>query len=148
MNKSKNLKVVYNNQRGSTILLITVLILSSVLVVTLTSSEIIRIGLMMSKNQLDAAKAFYAAEAGAEQVLWEVRSGAFNFSSCATNGCLGFTAGQIASCDNSCVGAGVITLSNDSSYKIKYDPLTAVPDTIITCYGKYKDVNRTVELIF
>ncbi|PLX27384.1 hypothetical protein C0583_03660 [Candidatus Parcubacteria bacterium] len=65
-------KIIKNNQ-GATAILFTMLVLSAMLFVALTASNIIQNGLKMSQAHLNSTKAYYGAEAGAEKVLWEIR---------------------------------------------------------------------------
>ena len=52
--------------------MLTVLILSSTLGATLAVSEIVRNGLLMGSTQYHSTQAYFAAEAGAEKILWEM----------------------------------------------------------------------------
>lgn len=140
------------NNKGGTVLLLTVLILTSVLTITLVASEIIRSGVILSRSQADSTKAYFAAEAGAERILWEVRKGTFDFSSCLSE-CISFDSdpnGNINGCGVDCnTGLNIIqTLSNKATYKIRYNYVD--PDTTVKCYGKYPDsgINRVIELKF
>ena len=78
-------KYFLRNNKGATILIISVLVLSSILIVTLTASEVIRNNIIMSRDQYNSTKAYFAAEAGAERVLWEIMKNGFDTSTCASN---------------------------------------------------------------
>ena len=64
---------ILKNNNGSTLILMTVIIIAATLTVTLTVADIVRNGLIMDRTQLESTKAFFAAEAGAEKVLYEFR---------------------------------------------------------------------------
>jgi hypothetical protein len=63
-----------NNKSGATLLLMTLLILTSIITVTLIASEIVRMNLIMDRTQIYSTTAFFAAEAGAERILYDIRS--------------------------------------------------------------------------
>ncbi len=65
-------KLVQNN-KGSVTIMSTLLMLFAMLMMVTMSSNIVSMGIRMSKEQLDSAKAYYAAEAGAEKIIWEAR---------------------------------------------------------------------------
>lgn len=67
MRKSKTLK------RG-TALLMTILILNTIVVISLAAAKLVTGGVRMSGTQARSTKAFFAAESGAERVLWEWRN--------------------------------------------------------------------------
>lgn len=137
-----------NNQKGNTVLLMTVVVLSSVLAVVLASSEIIRNGLAIDRAQLDSTRAYFVAEAAAERVLWVVRNNVSNLSSCSVaNHCLHFDSSDNISCDTNCLATNSIspTLSK-YQYYIDYDDSGA--EAKLTCYGFYATSSRAVEIGF
>jgi len=60
---------ILKNQRGGTALMMTMMILSSVLFIVLATSDVVRNGMIASKSQVHSAKAYFAAESGAERIL-------------------------------------------------------------------------------
>lgn len=60
------------NKKGSALAL-TMFILAGMLIVAMSGSYIILIGLKASGVQSQSTKAYYAAESGAENVLWRLR---------------------------------------------------------------------------
>lgn len=62
-----------NHQRGATAILLAVLILSMLLIIGLGVSTLIISQIKMSAQTGQSVQAFYAAEAGAERCLYEVR---------------------------------------------------------------------------
>jgi hypothetical protein len=138
------------NNQGSIALLMSMIVLTSILTIVLTASEIIRNGLVADRTQLNSTKAYFAAEAGAERILWETRTKLppFDASSCSTGQCLHFGSNSIpgVSCNPSCDLTNSIsdTLLN-YKYYIKYE----LPgDTKLTCYGDYQGARRAVEIIY
>ncbi|HTW97000.1 MAG TPA: hypothetical protein VMD74_05080 [Candidatus Methylomirabilis sp.] len=63
----------YQSQNSGTALLMTVLILNSIIVIALAAASIIFSGVTMSGTQTKSTKAYFAAEAGAERLLYEYR---------------------------------------------------------------------------
>jgi hypothetical protein len=138
------------NNQGSIALLMSMIVLSSILVIVLTASEIIRNGLAADRTQLDSTKAYFAAESGAERILWETRAKLpqFDVSSCSSDQCLhwnpNLTPGAI--CDSLCNLTNSISNSLlDYKYYIKYEQLV---DTKLTCYGDFQEARRAVEIIY
>ncbi|PLX21783.1 hypothetical protein C0584_01620 [Candidatus Parcubacteria bacterium] len=66
---------ISKNEEGGTIILLTVLIMGSILAVSLSLGNVVVNGLRVSSNQANATQAYFAAEAGAEMYLYEVRKG-------------------------------------------------------------------------
>jgi hypothetical protein len=66
---------IFSNKKG-TALLMTVLILNSILIVSLAIAQIVFSGVKMGNKEALSTKAYFAAETGAERVLWEFRKGA------------------------------------------------------------------------
>lgn len=137
-----------NNQKGSAVLLMTVVVLSSVLAVVLASSEMIRGGLAIDRAQLDSTRAYFAAEAAAERVLWTVRNDVSNLSSCdATNHCLHFDSSNAIICDANCSATNSISpVLSEYQYYINYDDSGI--ETKLICYGFYDASSRAVEISY
>jgi len=150
------------NQKGSTIILLTFLILTAVLGVVLSASKIVQTGLVLDRTQFESTKAYFAAEAGAERILWAVRQipAAYDINNecCVINTCCDTECyipfdGEIAATSdyepNVCDGDETNNfekqvLSNDAKYIIKYE--YSDPDTTITVTGSYDIVDRRVQL--
>jgi len=118
MNKKMN---ILKNKNGTAILL-TLFLLSGMLVVVLSAASIIVSGIKMSRTQTQSTKAFFAAEAGAERALWEIRknaAGSANFSA---------------------------TLDNGSNYLVESGVNGA--EMTVTSAGLYMGARRTVEVSF
>jgi hypothetical protein len=139
---------LFKNQRGGTIILMTVLILTSIIGVTIMASETIRLGIIAGRTQADSTKAYFAAEAGAERILWEDRKGTFDFTACTNCLTFGGDPGAISGCDADCaIGINIKqTLANNSAFKIRYDYTD--PDTVLKSYGSYQGAQRVVELSY
>lgn len=139
------------DKRGGTVLLMTTLIIASILVVTLVAGEIVRMGLVMSRTQVHSTKAYYAAEAGAERILWEIRkNNIFSSITCEDPGFFCFNILEDGIIDE-CVKTGCTNfdrqkLSNESFYQIKYHH--PVPKTMLTCFGNFEEIRRVVELTY
>ncbi|MFH1661809.1 MAG: hypothetical protein ABIA02_01815 [Candidatus Falkowbacteria bacterium] len=128
------------NKKGN-ILLISILILTSILVAVLGTSSLVISNLKMSGTQENSTKAYFAAEAGAERILWETRDNGFNLGACIMDDYVDFSTNP-ATCDNS----GTVhnyTLNNNASYNVMFAG-TGVADFKST--GSYGGVQRTVDI--
>ena len=148
-----------NNQQGGTILLLTVLMITATLVVTLTASDIIRTGILISRERHDSTKAYFAAEAGAERILWELRyngmnpgAGGLNCNPLGDYFCFDDTSGDIVSCNDPCPGGEIAstTLDNNAFYTIWYEfeQSGINSTTTLSSTGVFRNVGRKVELLY
>lgn len=154
------LKTILENKIGSTMLLMTFLVLASILIISLSLSAIVVNGLKMGVTQVHSTKAFFAAEAGAERILWEIRKngkdpGIAQFGDfCAVSPayfCFSNNPyGTLDNCSDPCLVSEFKDqqLSNNSTYKIKFEYDGLSPNPIkLTSYGNYNnEINRVVEL--
>jgi len=107
--------------------LLTLLILSSILVVTLGAADLVAAGIKMNRQTGYSGLAFFAAEAGLERTLWEIRQNNYSLPD----------------------GNGPVTLfnktplTNDSSYTVVFSREDG--DIVLTSSGKYLEVQRAVE---
>ncbi|MEI6529745.1 MAG: pilus assembly PilX N-terminal domain-containing protein [Candidatus Falkowbacteria bacterium] len=76
----KKLLAKYKEKPGSAIAL-TMFILAGMLLVALSGSYIILLGIKASGVQSQSTKAYFAAESGAEEVLWQLRKNAWAYPS-------------------------------------------------------------------
>jgi Tfp pilus assembly protein PilX len=139
-------------QRGGTIILLVMFMLMAIVTSSLAAAEIVRLGLIMSRSQVHSNKAYFAAEAGAERILWEMRKNDFLAAATCTNGeKICFNADEtindcLASCDAPLTAT--TTLSNGANSIINYNYITdgIKSTTTLTCWGNFSDVRRKVEL--
>ena len=134
----------FNNERGSTALLMAVMVLFSTLAIILAVSDVIRNRIDTNRTQINSTKAYFAAEAGAERALWEIR-----YNDCVTNGdnnCFVFT--DLSKCGKSvCTDSSIShSLTNLSNFKVEDSADGGY--TKLTCIGSYQGVSRAVELRF
>jgi len=167
MKKIKLIRKLKTDQSG-TIVLITFLVLISILTVGIGVSNLVLVNLKLGGTQARATKAFFAAEAGSEKVLWEIRKegmrpGEYGYD-CDPDGtdlCYDETApppqmrvmGCVVcnNCDDCSGHPTTVTLNNDASFRIQYEyddthPLFAT--TTLTAFGSFGDTNRTIELSY
>jgi len=135
----------YKNKKGS-IMLITFLIMSSVMVIAMGASTLVVSAIRMGGTQARAAKAFFAAEAGAERVMWELRKNAFNYTKCDDESYfVNFTDDPThAICDNT--GPHLMPLTNSAQFQVASSTQTST--TVFKSIGSYSGTNRVVELSF
>ena len=135
-----------HNQKGGTAIMMTVLILSVVLTVTLAAADIVRNGLIMGHNQVDSTKAYFAAETGAEQYLWEVFQNGFDHDPCDPASDISFNNGDCGGSAPCCVVAPVDhNLSNGAIYQAYYTKTGCCDITFISS-GIYSDNQRNIEI--
>ena len=115
------------NNNG-TALLMTLLILTSILVVALGAASLIVPGIRMSRTQAQSTKAFFAAEAGVERALWEVRKNGY----------------AVPEVDTDNVFSG--SLGNSSAYQA--DCALSLPQVTFTSTGRYQQTRRSVAVNF
>ncbi len=143
------------NNQGSTILLITFMVMSSMLFASLALSDIVINGLKMAKTQADSTLAHYAAESAAEMVLWEIRENGLAFSTlnagspCIDPSNICFDAdGVINGCKVDCLAAGYsssFTLtSSGATGNIEYE--LDGTDIVLLCIGTYRDTRRAIKI--
>jgi len=111
-----------------TALLLTLLILTSILVVALGVANLIVPGIRMSRTQEQSTKAFFAAEAGAERALWEVRKNSYS----------------LPVSDTEDVFSG--SLDNNSAYQVDYTIVASL--VTFTSTGSYRQTMRSVAVDF
>lgn len=134
-------------EKGSTIIMLTMVILTAILTVVLTSSEIVKNNLAADRLQLNSTKAYYSAESAAERILWQVRYKT-DISCTSENDCIEFTGAETTDCDaTNCVFANTISPAlTDYKFYIKYN--ISGSDKKLTCYGNYKEARRAVQIIY
>ena len=137
----KSINLLQDN-RG-TALMMALLILTSILTVSLGAADLVMSGLKMSGTQARSAIAYFAAEAGAERVLWEIRKNGFDLTGCdtVTNKYVDFSVNP-AICGSS---EHPETLSNSSSYSVVH---TSNPPIAFMSIGSYSGVKRVVEISY
>lgn len=137
-----NFRKILLNKSGSTIILITLLIMASILTVALSLGSIVTNGLKASRSQANATNAYFAAEAGAERVLWEIRKGTFEPETvCSSNQ---YIFNDFTGCNSTILPSTTFILGNGSSFYIHYATSTAT--TTLKSFGEYKGTRRAVEL--
>lgn len=128
MNNNLKKNVSLSNQDGSA-LFITVMIMSSLLVAALSATNIIMASILTSGVQERSIKAYFAAEAGAERSLWDVRKNSF-----------------VLPASNQ-TGISSSTLSNGARYDVDY--ATSSSAVTFTSTGTFDtNTRRTVEINF
>ncbi|MDD4902590.1 MAG: hypothetical protein PHE24_05665 [Patescibacteria group bacterium] len=145
--KTPNTKYSLNKVRGrqipntfkaGTALLMTILILNSILLISLAAAKLIVTGVKEGGTQARSTKAYFAAEAGAERMLYEYRQG--------SNTC-GVPGYATSTC------SFVETLSDGSSYLVywksgDYDFGNTLVFVSVGTYPQTNGLKRSVELDF
>lgn len=118
------------NQEGSAILL-SLFILSAIMLIVFGGSSVIMSGLKMSGIESQSTRAYFAAETGAERLLYEYRKTEFSSD---------FNWIQENADD-----VFVDTLPTGGAYTVNYGGLNPITFTSI---GSFQDTKRSVELNF
>ncbi len=138
------------NQAGS-ILLVTVLILSTILMISLAASSLALQSIAMNRNQEWSTGAYFAAEAGAEKIVYETWRAGLDLQtlgSCNGDGrCLQFNAGGTPINCNSCNNANTkYNLPNGAYFQIKYSLDAISGTTTLDCLGFFHGTRRSVQV--
>ncbi len=135
------------DNRG-TVLLMTMLILISMLTVVLGAANLVMSGIKMSGAQERSTMAYFAAEAGAERILWEVRQNGFDLMGCSINDYIDFSAAPTVCVDSSTCGISSnceYSLSNNASYNVVYSSNSPVT---FTSTGVFSGLRRSVDISY
>lgn len=148
------------NQNGGTAIFMTVVILAAVLVVSMSASNMVMNGMKHNRNRYNSTKAFYAAETGAEQIMWIIRAQVINpVDDCAGNPdnfCFDNAInGDIIECNGACPTGVTIEneLGNQALNSISFELLQHAVDsnlssTTLVSTGRYKDEVRKIKLTY
>jgi len=118
-------KDIFKNKEGSALAL-TMFILAGMLTVALSGSYIILLGIKASGIQSQSTKAYFAAESGAERLLWELRQNSWLLPTTSTT---------------SPVFSDALPLgSSYSVYYVNFNPI------IFKSIGDFNRTKRSVEL--
>ena len=125
-------------------LMMALLILTSILVVSLGAADLVISGLKASGTQERSTISYFAAEAGLEKILWEIRQNEFSLGDCSTeiNKYVDFSPSP-AECDGN--DTHTESLSNNSSYKAVFT--SDSPITFMSA-GEYEGIRRVVEISY
>jgi len=115
-----------DRQKKGSALALTMFILAGMLVVALSGSYIILLGIKAAGVQSQSTKAYFAAESGAERLLWELRQNGWSRPD--------------VSLDNIILSD---TLELGSSYEIYYTHFNPI---IFRSVGDFNRTKRSVEL--
>jgi hypothetical protein len=120
-------------EKKGTALLMTILILNSIILISLAAANVISSGVKMSGIEAKSAKAYFAAEAGAEQVLWQYRK-----------------SGGVCQVGTESLCNFSKNLADGSSYREKYVSGNTSPGSklIFISKGTFSGLSRSVELDF
>jgi len=121
----RKLLAKYKEKRGSALAL-TMFILAGMLLVALSGSYIILLGIKAAGVQSQSIKAYFAAESGAEELLWQLRQN-----------------GWVRPAPSLITPVATSSLPFGSSYKVYY---TYFPPMIFTSVGEFNKTKRSVEL--
>ncbi len=111
-------------------MILTMFILSGMLIIAMSGSYMVLLGIMSSGTQAQSTRAYFAAEAGVEHLLYEVRINSFK--------------------PNANTGISILDGTLDplsfSNYEVFY--IYNAPDKFYTSVGERQSTKRSVEVRF
>ena len=128
LKKEKNLKK--GRAKKGSALILTLFILTGMLIVALSSSYIILVGIRSGGIQSQSTKAYFTAEAGAENLLWQMRHGSYTQPTQPS--------------DTDAILSGTMTMSG-ANYKVYFSRFFPL---VFTSIGEYNNTKRSVEIEF
>lgn len=120
--------------KGSAMIL-TMFILSGMLIIAMSGAYVVLLGIISSGTQAQSTRAYFAAEAGIERLLWDIRVEGLN---------------PEPTTEESLILSGDLQLlSSDDTYPT-YDVfyLYSAPDRFFTSVGESQNIKRSVEVKF
>jgi len=129
MQAKKESKKIKSAKKGSALIL-TMFILTGMLLVAMSSSYIILVGIRAAGIQTQSTKAYFTAEAGAEDLLWRTRKDGYAYPSSPSNTDVLFN--------------GTMSLSN-ANYKVYFSRFYPL---VFTSIGEFQTTKRSVEIEF
>lgn len=124
MIRLKNNKI--SQKKSGSALLLTMFILAGMLVVAMSGAYIILLGIKAAGIQSQSTKAYYAAEAGGEKLLWELRKHEWYYN---------MPSNEVLFSDTMPV--------TGANYKVYF---TLFPPLIFTSVGEYNNTKRSIEI--
>lgn len=121
-------------KKGSALIL-TMFILSGMIIVALSGSYVILAGIRSAGVQSQSVKAYFAAEAGAENLLWEMRRDPIIYN---------YPSQPSSSVALSGLGSNLY-FTSEANYKVYF---SRFPPLIFTSVGEYQTTKRSVEVEF
>jgi len=109
-------------------LILTMFIMAGMLIVAMGSAYVALLGLKAGGTQSQSTKSYFAAESGAEQLIWELRKNAAGFS---------FATNEVSFFGE---------LSSGASYEVFFTQ--KIPNIIFTSIGDFNSTRRSVEIKF
>lgn len=120
---------LFQSERGSALIL-TMFIMAGMLIVAFSGAYIVFLGIKSGGIQAQSTKAYYAAEAGAERLLWELRQNGYEYSS-------------VAAEDTIFSGDLPENNGNQATYEVYFYDF---PPLIFRAVGDYQTSRRSVEI--
>lgn len=126
---------LWQNNRGSAIIIIVFITLMGFFGVSLLASDIIKSNLIMSRTQLNSTKAYFAAEVGLEQALWQVMKGDYELPNESQKKVFDYTENQ-----------DIKNFLDNGIYNVDYNRNNSVRTFVST--GGYASQHRSTEVSF
>lgn len=121
------------HKKGSALLL-TLFLLSGIMVVAFAGSYLVVAGLRSGALQYDSARAYFAAESGAEFILYKVRGGTY------------YPSPQPSAFTDNIFGSTMMPEGYAASFVVGYKSFA--PQIVLTSIGSYGVTKRSIELNF
>ncbi|MEA3449543.1 MAG: hypothetical protein U9Q85_00990 [Patescibacteria group bacterium] len=160
-------RAIIANKKGATAIFMTMVILSAILVVSLSTSDMVINGIKYNRVRYDSIKAFFAAETGAEQIMWELRRGGMNPLPVGGSGYCNNDPGEFCfsdvndsttmnGCETDCNNSSLDNyqnFANGERYELKFELDEHASDndkssTTLMSIGVFKDETRRIKLTY
>jgi hypothetical protein len=129
---NKNMKLKIFKKQSGTILFMAIMILTVMLTISLGAANLMMSGIVMSGTQARSVKAYFLADSGIEQALYEIRK---------TNNIATSSSDNLALFQNNNPFGDTF-----ESYKVGYSTYNNFYGHILTSAGSCATVKRTVEV--
>jgi Tfp pilus assembly protein PilX len=137
----KNLNNLLKNNNGAALFL-ALMMLTAILTISLGAANLVFSGIKRGQLQSESTKSYFAAETGAERVLWEIRKNGFDPSVTCNSSTV-----NVSFSPTGCQSSPIIyNLVNGAFYKVIYDDSGAPNNIIFKSIGTYKGVERAIEI--
>ncbi len=124
--KLNNTKGKFFGFKSASALILTMFIMTGMLIVAMSGAYVVWLGIRAGGIQSQSVRAYYAAEAGSERILYELRKNGYSYGTPSTSSV--FTD----------------TLDSGALYNVYF---TSFPPLVFQSVGEFKNTKRSVEIL-
>jgi hypothetical protein len=111
-------------------MILTMFIMSGMILVAMSGAYVVLLGIRAGGIQAQSGKAYFAAESGAEHILWELRKNSLTYTNYGVS-------------DEESLLTGAVTFSYSADYQVYY---TGFNPLIFRSVGDFQTTSRSVEV--